>query len=926
MGGNIFGTSLSGMNAAKYGLMTTQHNIANANTPGYTRQSVVLSSRSGQSTGAGFLGQGVNVTTVKRSYDQFLTGQVRQVQSQSSYLSTYLSSMKQVDNLLSNTTSGASVALQGFYDAMNGLANSPASLPARQTVLSKARSAVNSFKTMNQSLSDIANNVSKQIKGTVQTINTYATQIASLNSTIQNAIASSQGQPPNDLLDQRGQLINLLNKEVKTSVQQQSDGTMNVYIGSGQALVVGKQAMALQVVQNPNNPSKVDVAYLNNGKTTTLQQSSIQGGNLGAYLTFRNQSLEPARNALGRVALGLAASINQQNQMGQDLNGAAGKALLTVAVPQVNAGANNTGTATMTSAITNVSAVTTSDYQLKFDGANYSMTRLSDNQVTHLGSSLAQPRGVDGFVVTQAAGTMKAGDSFLIRPTVNAARDIALTTTDPTKIATALPFRGAGVIKATNLPTITTATIPTFSTSTVTGGTTATTANFTIDGITLATATVPGSTPAGTTPVNLLTPAQLNTAGKAFVAANLGYTFTGDFSAGTAQFTKAGGAAIILNETITPGAGATVSSLLGSTTPYTRTTPGSTASKISGITVATPAHANLKNPVAITFTSSTQYTVSGAVPAVAGTQTYNATNGISYNGWTMQISTVHSPVAGDVFNVAANSGSAQASSGTYNLNPVSINFTSATAYNVVEMKGVPPAPVTLATNVTYTAGSNISYNGWTTQIAGKPATGDSFNVSKGSQANAMLVTPAATNTTTASISGGSLSVKPFTILFNNPPTSYTVSGATPAVGVSIPYVTGQDISYNGWTMQISGAPVAGDVFNVAANTNGTGDNRNALMMAAQQNQNLMSNGTASLQGVYSQLVGSMGAKTQELTITSKSQNTMLTQTIASQQSVSGVNLDEEAANLMRYQRAYQAAAKAMQIANTMFTSLLQLGR
>lgn len=929
MGGNIFGASLSGMNAAQYGLTTTQHNIANANTPGYTRQSVVVSSRAGQSTGAGFLGQGADVTTVRRNYDQFLTGQVRQVQSQSSYLSSYRSSMTQVDNLLSNNTSGASVALQGFYDAMNGLANSPASIPARQTALSKAQSAVSSFKAMDQSLSDISNNVSKQITGTVQTINTYATQIASLNSTIQNALASSQGQPPNDLLDQRGQLINLLNKEVSTSVQQQSDGTMNVYIGSGQALVVGKQAMALQVVQNPNDPSKVDVAYLNNGKTTTIQQSSLQGGNLGASLTFRDQSLEPARNSLGLVALGLASSINQQNQLGQDLNGVAGKALLTAAQPRVSAGANNSGTATISSTISNVLAVTASDYQLKYDGVNYSMTRLSNNTVTNLGNTLAQPVGVDGFTVKLAAGVMKAGDSFLIRPTANAARDIALTTTDPTKIATALPFRGAGVIKATNLPTITTTAIPTFQTSTVTGGTTATTANFTVDGITLATATVPGSTPAGTTAVNLLTPAQLNTAGSAFATANPGYTFTGDFSAGTAQFTKAGGAAIILNETITPGVGATVSTLLGTTTPYSSTTTGSTASKISGITVATPANANLTNPVAITFTSATKYTVTGAVPAVTGPQNYTAPN-ISYNGWTMQIQGgASAPAAGDVFNVAANSGNAQASTGTYNLNPVSINFTSATAYNVVEMKGVPPAPVTLGAGLIPPAvggSSTVSYNGWTTQIAGFPANGDSFNVSKGSNANAMLVAPAATNTTTASISGGALSVQPFSVMFNNPPTSYTVSGVTPAVAVSIPYVAGQDISYNGWTMQVSGTPVAGDVFNVAANTNAAGDNRNALMMAAQQNQNLMSNGTASLQGVYSQLVGSIGAKTQELTITSKSQDTMLAQTIASQQSVSGVNLDEEAANLMRYQRAYQAAAKAMQIANTMFDSVLQLGR
>jgi flagellar hook-associated protein 1 FlgK len=347
---------------------------------------------------------------------------------------------------------------------------------------------------------------------------------------------------------------------------------------------------------------------------------------------------------------------------------------------------------------------------------------------------------------------------------------------------------------------------------------------------------------------------------------------------------------------------------------------------------------NLANPVTITFDPliANQYTVTGAVPAVVGPQTYVAGSFVipaapatNINGWSMQLNA--NPVAGDIFNVAANSGAATVSSGTYNQNPVSISFTSATAYNVVEMRGVPPAAVTLGTGLIPPAvggSSTVSYNGWTATIAGAlaPAAGDTFNVSKGSSASIMLVAPAATNVGGGTISNGAFAVLPFAIMFNNPPTSYTVAGATPAVAGSIPYVAGQDISYNGWTMQVTGTPRAGDVFNVASNTNATGDNRNALMMAGLQTQNLLANGTTGIQGAFSQLVGSVGAKTQELTITSAAQDSMVTTTVATQQSVSGVNLDEEAANLLRYQRAYQAAAKAMQIANTMFDSLLTLGR
>jgi flagellar hook-associated protein 1 FlgK len=912
---NIFSSSLSGLNAAMYEMNTAQHNIANASTPGYTRQQVTLGTQSAQASGSGFIGQGVSVTGVKRIYDQFLTTQVLQQQGQASYLNTYLGSMTQVDNLVSNTTSGVSSAIQGVFNAVNGLANSPGSVPARQTVLSSAQAAVNSFQSMSQGLSSISTALNGQISNSVQQINTYATQIATLNASITSAMAASSGQPPNDLLDQRDKLVSQLNQQVGATTQQQPDGSMSVFVGSGQALVVGNLAMALQVVQNPNDPSKVDVAYLNNGKTAGIQQSSLQGGSLGAYIAFRDQNLQPAQNALGLVALGFASNINQQNQLGQDLNGAPGAALMSIASPLVTAGAANTGTGAVNATIANVSAMTASDYQLKFDGTNYSLTRLSDNTVTQLGSTVPLTRIVDGVTVTATAG-MAAGDSFLIRPTANAAGSIAMTTTDPSKVAAALPFNGTASIKATNFPPITTVASGAIGGTAVSGTTTtAAVGNFTVDGKTLFTNTIA----AGATGT-LITGAQLDAAWPAFAAANPGYTLTGTFAGGTAQITKAGGAAIDLAEVNSGGAGGAISPLTANA-GFMGITPGSTASKIAGITVNTPGNANLTQPVVITFTGAATYTVTGAVPAVAGPQTYTAPS-ISYNGWTMQLSAV--PAAGDVFNVGANSGSGTVSNGSYNLSPVSINFTSPTAYNVVEMTGTPPAPVTLVTGAAYTSGGSISYNGWTTQITGAPAPGDTFNIAKGSSATTMMVAPALTNTGGAAISGGAFSVQPFTIMFNNPSTSYTVSGATPVVTGSVPYVAGQNISYNGWTMQVTGAPVAGDVFNVAPNTTGTGDNRNALLMAGLQSQNLMSNGTTTFLGQFNQMVGAIGSKTSELTTTSAAQTTMVAQTVAAQQAVSGVNLDEEAANLLQYQRAYQASAKAMQIANTMFDALLTL--
>jgi flagellar hook-associated protein 1 FlgK len=250
-------------------------------------------------------------------------------------------------------------------------------------------------------------------------------------------------------------------------------------------------------------------------------------------------------------------------------------------------------------------------------------------------------------------------------------------------------------------------------------------------------------------------------------------------------------------------------------------------------------------------------------------------------------------------------------------------------------------------------------DGFTVNITAGAVAGDSFLIrptadgardialmtndpAKIAAAAPILASAALTNTGSATISSGTVNPpppaipnpghpltdlnlqQPVSITFNNPPTSYNVIGTGTGNPVNVPYTAGSDISYNGWTLQISGTPGAGDVFNVTTNANATGDNRNALLMAGLQAQNILANGTASVGGIYSQLVSDVGVQTHEMDVTSQAQNNMVAQTVASQQAVSGVNLDEEAANLLQYQRAYQASAKAMQIANTMFDSLLAI--
>ena len=352
----------------------------------------------------------------------------------SSALGNYYTQIQQINNMLGDSTTGLSPALQKFFSAIQDVSTNPTLIPARQTALSSGDTLAANFNSMAAQLNDMEQGVNSQIQSSITSINAYAQQIAQLNDSISKAQLST-GQPPNDLLDQRDQLVLNMNKEIKATVVKQGDGSYNIFIGNGQPMVVGATASSLTTVTSSTNPKQIDVAYKSsNGNVSTVGDSSLTGGNLGGLIDFRANSLASAQNALGRIAIGLASSINTQHQAGFDLSGAAGGTFFTVASPVVGANTGNTGTGVINASITNANALTTSDYTLRYDGTNYTLTRQSDNTVTTYPSL---PQTVDGVNISLASGTPAAGDSFLIQPTVNGASGITMAITDPTKLAAA---------------------------------------------------------------------------------------------------------------------------------------------------------------------------------------------------------------------------------------------------------------------------------------------------------------------------------------------------------------------------------------------------------------------------------------------------------------------------------------------------------
>jgi flagellar hook-associated protein 1 FlgK len=622
---DIFGISVSALQAFQAAISVTSNNIANANTPGYARESIGLNSAIPQSNGSISVGAGVVVTGISRTFSQTVANQLNTSQSALGQLSALQSYSSQVDNLVGTTAGGLSTTLQNFYSAWSDVANSPASTATRQALLGKAQSVANSFQSTSSQLNALNASINSGITADVQQINALGASISTLNQQIVISTAQSGGQPPNDLIDQRDQLVANLSKLTGVSTTLDSNGALNVFLGNGQPLVLQGSTTTLTTVPSQFDASQLEVSSTSSNGNSISNQ--ITSGDLGGLLAARTQVVNPAKNQLGQIATALSATVNSQQNAGLDLSGQKGVNLFAVGGPQATASSKNTDGTTATVSVANVGALTANNYILSYKGGAYSLTNAADGSVVPVSGSgtTASPLTADGLSIVLSA-TPAAGDQFLIQPTAQAAGTFNVVLNNPSQIA------AAGAVQAT---------------------------------------------------------------------AASGNTGAATISSGT---------------------------VVDSTNP------------------------NLLATTTLRFTSPTTYSINGA--------------------------------------------------GSF----------------------------------AYTAGSAISQNGWQVQISGTPATGDNFTVK--------------------------------------------------------------------------------------SNAGGTGDNRNALALASQQSLPVLGNGTVSVNGAVSALITGIGSQAQQINTAQTAQTAVNTQAANNQQSMSGVNLDEEAAKLLQWQQSYQAAAKALQIGSSLFQSLL----
>ncbi len=437
---DLLSTSVTGMLAFQRGLDVTSHNIANANTPGYSRQVAELSTRSGQGTGNGFVGGGVEVTTIRRVYDQLMATQLQNASTSRARLDMLDSLASQVDGLLASPDTGLSPALQRFFDAVQDVVNDPASLSARQVMLGEADGFVQRLKGIDTRLRDIEAEVNGRLREAAADVNRLSRSIAEANDQIVLAQGRT-GQPPNDLLDRRDLLIRELAAQLSISTVHQDDGAINVFVGSGQALVIGAEARSLGVGGSEFDQARAEIVY-RSGSADIPLDTGLTGGAIGGLLEFRAGLLDPARQALGETAQALAAEFNRQHASGMDLRGALGGDFFSSSAPTVRPSSNNSGTGTVTASLGDVAALTGADYVLRYDGANYSLRDADSGQavvMTGTGTAL-DPFVANGLNIV-VGGAPAAGDEVKILPSRDAPAGLGVAITDVQAIAMAAPTR-----------------------------------------------------------------------------------------------------------------------------------------------------------------------------------------------------------------------------------------------------------------------------------------------------------------------------------------------------------------------------------------------------------------------------------------------------------------------------------------------------
>lgn len=434
---NLLATGSSALIAFQRALSTVGHNVANINTPGYSRQRVEFEARDATYFGYGYQGNGVQIVDVRRMADSLATSRLLDSGGELARLQQLSTLSSRLDQLFSEKATGISAPWSSFFDSVNALSSNAAGSADRESVLAQANALVTRFRQIDQHLDGLDTEVNAGLTAATGEVNRLAKEIAQLNGQI-----GGSSSPSGDLLDRRDQLISELVAFTGGNAATQDGGLVNVFSAGGQPLVVGATASTLVTVPDPYRPERLQVALETNGQRVTLDKRAL-GGQIGGLVEFRTTVLDPAMAELGRIATSLAQTFNEGHRAGMDQYGQMGADFFTLPAPRLSSNANNTGNASLTTSVGSVAGLNAQNVLLRFDGAAWVATHPDTGAsipMTGTGTA-ADPLVVNGIEVVLASGTPAANDRFLLQPTAGAAGNLSVAITDPGRIAAATPVK-----------------------------------------------------------------------------------------------------------------------------------------------------------------------------------------------------------------------------------------------------------------------------------------------------------------------------------------------------------------------------------------------------------------------------------------------------------------------------------------------------
>ncbi|PAU80357.1 flagellar hook-associated protein FlgK [Halovibrio salipaludis] len=900
---SLLNTGLTGILSNQKALETTSNNITNANTPGYSRQRADFQSNPSQATGSGYIGQGVNIADIQRLNDEFVNTQLRSDTTLHSEQTALVENLNGMDDLLGNENTGLNQALTQFFGTLQDAAESPASSSLREQALNQADNLVARFKSVDSQLRSREQTVDDRISANLSEINSLADGIAELNVKIAESPGRASGRDANELLDKRDEKLRQLSELVQVQTNENNDGTVDVSIGKGQGMVSKGTSATLRLSGSTEQAGRREVLLEGVGRDRAITHE-ITGGALGGNLTFRDEILEPTLNGIGRIAIGLSERMNEQHQLGQDLNGNLGgnffrdinsESLARGRItPSAETAENGNRQARVD--ITDSSKLDTRSYTLEFTGPDDQQYRIRDattgEQVKSGSISSTQPSTItmDGFEIELESGDFQQGDEFNIRPTYNGGRDMERAISSGEEIALAAPIRAEAGSGNQGTGQISQGTMLDVRDPDTGRRLDALDENGNLDPpmeIRFLSENryevVDVSDPANPKPLD---PPMNNVR---FEPGKTNTVFSGD--PGSRSLTASGPAA--------NGPSADPDSIYGEQdiTIRTRDPETGVVSTQSPITInedgdkesAQSIADKLNNQRGVEATAYTEVTLTPD-PSDSGNTGNNPTVEVALadgSDVTRNVSLdVDGPLTADSLNEAMQENSDFQSLGLSVINDG----------NSVKLRSERGEDIRISLDAPNGAqlgvGKPIPYEGGGT--AGSQTLNDGQQRTVGGYVDTTLAAGVRLTATDAAASGENF--------FERAPSS--------------------DPAYKGFQFELSGNPEAGDSFRLETNEGGTSDNRNGLALGDLNAKNYLDNGNFSFTDAYGSVVEDVGSRTQTAQVDQEAAGTLKEQSQKQWEEQSGVNLDEEAGRLIEFQNAYSASSQVVSVARDLFNTLL----